>query len=510
MIQRVSQRLAKGSALRLMSLIANVLVGLYMMPFLIHSLGDEHYGLWIVIGAILGFYGLLDLGIASTAQRYIVRSVYDEKSDSMNVAVSTAVVLFFGIGLLSLLITLVIVLISPFFIADNVNGTLFQYVVAILGLKIAFSFPLYVFHSLLTAKHRFDIASYIQIFILFLRTALIIYFLSNGYGLVVLAIIMALCELLTHIITIFFCKKLVPQLKVSLSLFQKKKLLEYYHYGKYVYISAIADRVRFSIDDLVVGAVIGIGAVAHYVIAASLIRYFTEVMSSVFGVISPVLDKYYKLGQWENLREVFLSVSELTTLTAVLIGGLFISLGRPFIELWIGEGYLDAYGVLVILSVSAIIMAAQRPSVAILYSIAKHKYYAKITSIEAFVNVTISVISAHYIGIYGVALGTMLPALVNKLYYQPRYTCKQLDIPLGTYFNPLIKLASVGVIVFSSMVVFNIYFLVDSYIKLILFAMLLSITYLFICLKFIISKNTKRYLKEIVPNKYNAIMNLIL
>jgi len=509
-MQRISKRLAKGSVLRLVSLIINVLVGLYMMPFLIHSLGDEHYGLWIVIGAIVGFYGLLDLGIASTAQRFIVRSVYDEKSDSMNIAISTAVFLFFLIGVLSLLITLAVVFIGPYFIADKVNQTLFQYVIAILGLKIAFSFPLYVFHSLLTAKHRFDIASYIQIFILFLRTVFIIYFLSNGYGLVVLAALMALFELLTHVITIFFCKKLVPQLKVSLFLFQKEKLLEYYHYGKYVYISAIADRARFSIDNLVVGAVLGIGTVAHYAIAASLISYFTEVMSSVFGVISPVLDKYYKLGQWENLREVFLSVSELTTLAAVLIGGLFIALGRPFIELWIGENYLDAYGVLVILGISAIIMGAQRPSVSILYAIAKHKYYAKITSVEAFANVTISVISAHYIGIYGVALGTMVPALVTKLYYQPKYTCKQLEIPLRNYFNPLIKLVSVGVLIFSSMIIFNIYFLVDSYIKLILLAILLSVTYLLFCLKFIISESTKRYLKEILPNKYNAIMSRVL
>ena len=36
-----------------------VLVALFLSPFVVHSLGDESYGLWVLVVSLTGYYGLL-------------------------------------------------------------------------------------------------------------------------------------------------------------------------------------------------------------------------------------------------------------------------------------------------------------------------------------------------------------------------------------------------------------------------------------------------------------------
>ena len=180
----VSKAIFKGSVLRSVTLVANIAVGFFMMPFLIHSLGEHQYGMWVLVGAVIGFYGLLDVGFGSAIVRFIVRALHGggEKNDDVNIALSSSVFLLSGIGLVSLIITFVIIVLIPHFIDSNVSVSLFQLLIGILGVKVSILFPLKSFGGVLEAKCRFDILSYIQLFSLAFRTSLIILFAWGWIG----------------------------------------------------------------------------------------------------------------------------------------------------------------------------------------------------------------------------------------------------------------------------------------------------------------------------------------
>ncbi|MFK5951355.1 MAG: oligosaccharide flippase family protein [Methylococcales bacterium] len=497
----ISKALLKGSTLRFLTLVSNIGIGFYMMPFLIHNLGDVQYGIWILVGTIVGFYGLLDFGMGAAVIRFIVRAMHGKEKNEVNRALSNAVFLFSGIGLLSLIITVAVIFFVPMIMGNDENVLLVQTIVAILGIKVAIVFPFTTFRGVLTSKYRFDLLSYIQLASLLMRTAVIIYFISDGAGIMSLAIIMATASLFESFAIILMAKKLMPELRVSRSLINIGILKEYFHYGKYTYISAIADKLRFSIDDFVVAGIIGLAAVTHYTIAVTLLKYFTQTMGSIFGVIAPVLNKYHKLEQWDKLRNVFKAVTELTSIAAILFGGLLITLGEQFISIWMGDEYDDVYPAIVILTVAAVVAGAQRPSVAILYAIAKHKYYANITIIEAFANLVLSIVLASKIGIYGVALGTAIPLLVSKLIFQPAYTCKQLDISLKSYYYSISKFFVSGFLMFFIMYILINNIEVVSYFDLLVIGALETIVYVVISIRFLISDNATAYLKNVVPGR---------
>jgi O-antigen/teichoic acid export membrane protein len=51
----------------------NVMVGIFLSPYIIHHLGDDAFGLWVIIFSVTGYYGLFDLGIRSSIVRYVAK-----------------------------------------------------------------------------------------------------------------------------------------------------------------------------------------------------------------------------------------------------------------------------------------------------------------------------------------------------------------------------------------------------------------------------------------------------
>src|SRR5580704_562795 len=84
----------------------NVLVGIFLSPYILHRLGDEAFGLWILIFSVTGYYGLFDLGIRSSIVRYIAKYSATEEYDELNRLVNTAMFSYSGIGILAMVVTL--------------------------------------------------------------------------------------------------------------------------------------------------------------------------------------------------------------------------------------------------------------------------------------------------------------------------------------------------------------------------------------------------------------------
>src|SRR5712671_3979337 len=69
------------------------LISFLLTPVLIRSLGPYYYGLWMLVGSLTDYYGLLDAGIRVTLQRFVARQSGTNERDALNGTFSTAVVL---------------------------------------------------------------------------------------------------------------------------------------------------------------------------------------------------------------------------------------------------------------------------------------------------------------------------------------------------------------------------------------------------------------------------------
>src|SRR5690625_5879003 len=89
-----------GVYLSYISLFVTNISNLILTPFIIKSLGNSQYGLYMLIGAFVGYIAVLDFGLGNTVVRFVAkyRAENDKKSDrkstrlnSSHVAISYAV-----------------------------------------------------------------------------------------------------------------------------------------------------------------------------------------------------------------------------------------------------------------------------------------------------------------------------------------------------------------------------------------------------------------------------------
>ena len=438
--------LVRGSALNVTTLVAGVAVSFFLLPFLIHALGDRWYGLWALVGSITSYYALLDLGLTSAVTRFLTQAIAREDETDANAVVVTGLVMFGGIGVIALLASSAVALSAGWFLADPAEIALFRGVILILGADVALAFPFAVFNGLLVARYRFDIASCIQLIALSGRALLIVYFVSHGHSILALAVITFAVNLASRLALAAAAWRMFPKLRLSRADFRAARARELFGYGKFTFIAASADRLRFHVDTVVVASFLGVGLVTHYAIAARITQFFMDLMIRAFGVLGPVFVRVDALGEPAQMRATVLLATRVSTLASVTLAGGIVILGDRLIGLWIGENYQDAYWPLVILAVALTFDLMQSPSVAFLYASARHRFYAGLNAGEAVANLVLSIALVQHYGMIGVSLGTAIPALVTRLILQPRYVCGVLALDLRAYYVELGRVALLAVL----------------------------------------------------------------
>jgi O-antigen/teichoic acid export membrane protein len=424
----------RGSILSIVGVALTTLVGFFLMPFLVHSLGDRMYGYWALVGAVLGYYGILDLGISPAVAFQLAKSIGEGDSEGQNRTLSTAVVAFAGLGVIALAATILVAAFCPLFIANSADTRLFRIVVALVGLGFALGFPGRAFMGGLYAHLRNDLISLVGIFILILRTALIVLLVLKGEGIIGLAVVSFVAEAVSYAASYLILRRIQKNLRISYALADRKTFKELFNYGRYSMIIRVGDQFRFAVDGWTVAAFVGIGAVAHYTIASRLSGYFLTFILSAVSLLQSWFSQLLGQRDFDGIRRVLKLGTRVAAASSTIVACSFIFYGRVFIAKWMGSAYEDAYWPSVILILAIFCDLAQQPSVTYLLGVSQHRYLAIQTLAEGIANLALSIYWGRLYGMTGVSMGTLVPMFVAKVILQPAYVCRSAGLPLGQYY----------------------------------------------------------------------------
>jgi O-antigen/teichoic acid export membrane protein len=429
-----TRNLVLGGVLRVIGLMANVVVGFYLMPFIVHGLGDRIFGYWTILATIIGYYGLLDLGIVSAVQYYVAKAIGQNNRIFANRVISTTFIAFAILGLCALLVTLIIAIYSRDIINDDIEAQMFRYVIVIMGLGFAIGFPCRVFVGVVSANLRFDLVSVLNIGCLILRAVGIIVLLNNGYGIIGLAVITTLTDVLNYTFFYVIARNIHADFDLSLKHAEYKVLKEVLGYSVFTFIIKISEQLRFCMHSLIITAYISVNAVTHYAIASQLSSYLQNLMIALLGLIAPYFSMLLGRNAHDDIKKVYLrSIKYSVTITTCIV--LLLALyGRQFIELWMGVQYLDAFIPLLLLLMGSMFDVCQIPSTAYLYGVAKHRFLTYITLIEGLSNLGLSIYFVQIYGLAGVALGAAIPMFIIRFIFLPLYVCKNAKIDYTEYY----------------------------------------------------------------------------
>jgi O-antigen/teichoic acid export membrane protein len=486
----LAKKIFSGSALQSINILFDILVGFFMMPFLINGLGETWYGLWLLVGSIMGFFGLLTIGLSSAVQRYLSIENTPDKVDEYNATLNSSVAVFAFTGVIAILLSFIISLLPTLFITDTALSEAFSALIIIMGLNIAIAFVASPFRAVLLTNYQFSLVSFSELVAILSKASLTFGLIISGYGVVAVAVSTLVSTALCSLIFFIFALKKQKKIKFSRAYIQKNKLILLFRFGAKTFLGWLGDILRFSIDNMVITAFISLSAVTIYNIPVRLLGYATQFIVTALGVLQPLFSQLAGEKNNEDIKRKFEFAYGISfAMAALLSSGLFV-FGYDFISLWIGE-YNEVKSLMYIIPVMLLLTTSQNPCILILYSHNKHQFYAYQNIGEGVLNVIISIIAVQYWGILGVAIGTLIPTLITKLFLQPRLACSVLNYSLATYYKQMFSCFTF--VIFVSFIGMNVKTDITSWgelmINIVLFSVVFIPCYWIICL----NKNTKHF-----------------
>ncbi len=431
---QLAKRLLHSATIRNIHLVLQIIVAFVMMPFIIHSLGDRMYGFWVLIGTFMGYYGLLDLGLSSATSRFVSQSLGRQDENGMNEIFNNSLLLFTFIGLFICLLSFLVYLLSSFFIENPVELHVFKTLLILLGINIAISFPVKAFEGVLTSFLRFDLIAYAAIIRLLISNLLIYFFLSAGYGIVTIGVITFATSLLQYFLVIVFTRKVFTAININFSLQNRSKFRKLFNYSWKSFAIQFGGLLKNKVDVFVIAGFLNVNLVTYYSVATRIIEYLTTFMINTMGILLPVFSQYEGRNHYDTLREKFFQMSKLSATMSVFMGLSVFFYGKSFIVAWMGDDFTVSYTVLIILCTAFTTSFMQNPSLNLLYGISKHHLYAIANNLEGIFNLLLSLVLVKFYGLYGVALGTAIPMIIFKLFIQPIYVCRAIEISARKYY----------------------------------------------------------------------------
>ncbi|MBD3401464.1 oligosaccharide flippase family protein [candidate division GN15 bacterium] len=370
-----------------------IVIAFLFVPYVTMVLGDARYGIWILVFQIVNYFFLFDIGLERALSRYLPRFLGLDDYDSLNRVLNTATAMYGTIAAVTIIAAaLVAQYVFPIFsVSDPALLREGQIALFLVGLFVALRFLFFPFGGSLGAVHRFDIAKGLEIVEEIGRTIVYVILLSQGYGLIALAITMVAFSLARNLAGVAWLKRLVPEVRLSPAFINKTTVRMLFRYSRISFGVAVCWMILFNSDSILLGALVSSAAVGVYAPGAQVMLYIRHLINAIGGPLTPVIAHVDAKDSPEKVREVYLRL-----LTYVAYLGVFLCVGliaysERFVGLWLEPEFHDAYYVMFILGISGTVFLPQIIGNAVLFGIEKHGYLLWILLLEIAIKLGVAI-----------------------------------------------------------------------------------------------------------------------
>jgi O-antigen/teichoic acid export membrane protein len=289
--------------------------------------------------------------------------------------------------------------------------------------------------------------------------------------------------------------------KVQLSKFEIDKLYELLHFGFKSLIQGISSRVENATDSLVIGFFLGPASVPFYMIPANLVQYIRTFGALLTHVFMPIFSGMAALSKDEEIRKTYLIGSKYCIAIVAIASVGAISFGASFISMWIGSDYgTEAANIIFLLVIFTVLPLLNPFGSRYLTAIGRHGIFAKWGIVSAIINLLASCLLVNYMGIVGVAVGSLIPGIIFVPIYL-KEVCRHIGFTWQTYVFSSVLPSFLPTVVMFGVCSFFSREQINSYPQLFGSALVATLSFIFSFYLLSITKEEKLYVfSKLKPN----------
>lgn len=376
----------RNATYNLVGQVVPILVAFLAIPYLIHGLGVERFGIVSIAWLVIGYFSLFDLGIGRALTQVVSEKIGCDEG-------SIPKLLWTGLGLMFVLgITgsFVLVAIAPWIVytalkipKDFQAETLSAFYLLALSLPVVISTAGFV--GILSAFQRFDVINILRLpmgVYSFLGPLATLPFTHKVDDIVTVLITGRIIAWLAHLI---FCLKLIPPLHQA-PVWDREATKHMLLLGGWMTVSNVIGPLMVYLDRFLIGGFVSMAAVTYYATPYELITKLSVFPVAIAGVLFPAFAARYKSDQ-EMAEQLFFNGTKLIYIALFPVTLILITFSHDVLSAWLGSGFANhssevlqwlAVGVFInslALIPSALIQGAGRPDVTAKFHLVEFPIY---------------------------------------------------------------------------------------------------------------------------------------
>jgi len=454
-------QLKGGAALSYVTIFLTNIVGIVLTPFIIRSLGSAEYGLYTMIGALVGYMSVLDFGLNNTIIRFVAKYKAEKDKKGEENFLAHSFIMYSCISVLVVSVGSIL-----YFNLENLYGETLtadqlgkaKIMMLILIFNLAFSLPGGAFSGICYGYEEFVLPKIMNIVKYILRSILVVVILLLGADSVGLIVLDTIMNLLMIGVNVFIVFKLL-KVRVKIHKFDKSLFSSILSFSLWLFVFAIVHQLRWQFGQLIIGVYYSTAIVAVYAVGSTLGNYYGSFSSAISSVFLPrAMQMTVNNNSPKELTDTFIKISRIILFALLYILGAFIIVGKDFVYFWVGNEYDMAYYYAVIIMIGLTPILSQGFANNILEAKNLLAYRGLLLLGLTISGTIISFFVVKHYGIIEMICIVVFFMLLERVILIPYYI-KKAHIDMIRYYKEIFSLV-VGVsIVISANFIINYYFL---------------------------------------------------
>ncbi len=327
--------LKRNFLINLVSPVSRIAVAFATVPLFIHHIGNARYGVLSIVWVLLGYAGFLDLGMSRAAVNALSKLRNAPQAERARVLVTTLTVNFvFGLTAAVVGYLFANVIFSHFMkVPEDLMPEIRQALPWIAGM-IPVSFLMGAGIGALESKERFGLANLLTVLGMSLTQILpVIVAIWVGPSLAYVIPAAAFASYFTLLIVLFIIfRSEGPFHWASFSITRARGLLSY---GGWIAATNMLGVSLWTLDQFMIGGIVGVAAVAYYAVASRLVQQSTVFSNALARTLFPRLSLVSASEAVELAARAFIALAY--GYGAIIATAIVAT--PVFFHFWLGESF---------------------------------------------------------------------------------------------------------------------------------------------------------------------------
>ena len=439
-----SQRRA-GILLGYANIVVKNLVNLVYTPMLLSFVGQADYGVYQTTNSLVFSLTLLAFGFSEAYVRFYTEKKARGTEEDIRILNGMYLVLYAVICFAVLALGLVCAAnVETFFSKSFTSGQveLASELAVIMTCNVTLTLFSTVFDAYIVVHEQFKFQQTRQMCTSLATPGIAFILLKIGLGAVGVSLAQLSITVILLVLNVRFAYYKLG-MRFSLKRFDVALFRAIAMFSAWIFANQVCELVNQSVPNMVLGTLAGAVVVSVFAVSIQVRQVFYSLSTTMASVFTPLINRIVAESDDNRvLTQLMTRVGRYQAILYLWVLGGFALLGRFFISKWAGDGFEDAYWLILIMATPLFIPLVQNTGIEIQRAKNKHRARSTCYLCTAAINLVITYSLTPSMGYWAPAIGYAVHVLLGTGVFMNWYYVHSIGLDMAYFWGRLLSVAS--------------------------------------------------------------------